>query len=108
MPALPAPPYYAVIFTPVRQPEAGDGYDDTAARMIELATQQPGFLGIESAHEYGRITICYWRDEADIAAWKANAEHQLAQQQGRDRWYSRYSIRIARVERAYGFDDGAS
>ena len=83
----PAPPYFAVIFTSRRQATEGDGYAETAARMEELAREQPGFLGIESARGADGlgITISYWRDEASIAAWKAHAEHQLAQQQGRAR-----------------------
>lgn len=38
----PAPPYYAVIFTSLRT-EVDDGYDEMAAKMVELAAQQPGF-----------------------------------------------------------------
>jgi len=104
---LPDPPYYAVLFTSRRREEPDDGYDAAAARMEELAAQQPGYLGIESAHDGdNRITISYWRDEAAIAAWKANAEHEVAQRDGQARWYSQYVIRVARVERAYGFGDG--
>ena len=44
----PEPPYYAVIFTS-RRTEVDNGYDAMAARMVELAAQQPGFLGVESA-----------------------------------------------------------
>ena len=44
----PTPPYYAVIFTSQRT-SVDDGYDRTAVRMIELAEQMPGFLGVESA-----------------------------------------------------------
>ena len=46
----PSPPYYAVIFSSVRT--AGDhGYGAMADRMLELAAQQEGFLGFESARE---------------------------------------------------------
>src|SRR5690606_28869756 len=45
---LPQPPYYAVIFTSLRSGEDADGYDATAARMVELASGQPGYLGVES------------------------------------------------------------
>ena len=47
------------------------------------------------------ITSCYWQDLASISAWKANAEHQAAQDQGIARWYDEYQIEIARIERAY-------
>jgi heme-degrading monooxygenase HmoA len=100
----PKPPYYAVIFTS-RASDDTDGYQDAAARMIELAGAQPGFLGIESVRgdDQVGITVSYWESEDAIAAWKRNAEHLTAQAAGRDRWYAGYEIRVARVVRAYGF-----
>ena len=44
----PEPPYWAVIFTSIRE-DADDGYGAMSARMEELAAQQPGYLGIESS-----------------------------------------------------------
>lgn len=98
----PAAPYYAVIFTSLRTP-GDDGYGDMATRMVELAAQQPGFLGVESAREEVGITVSYWADLESIAQWKRNAEHQIAQQTGRSKWYAAYTTRIARVERDYSF-----
>ncbi|ART56583.1 antibiotic biosynthesis monooxygenase [Acidovorax carolinensis] len=97
----PAPPYYAVIFTSLRT-EGDQGYGAMAERMVELAAQQPGFLGVESARDGLGITVSYWTDLASIAAWKANAEHQEAQHRGREQWYAGFKTRIARVERDYG------
>ena len=96
----PEPPYYAVIFSSLGT-EVSEGYVDTAARMVELAAQQSGFLGVESAREELGITISYWSDLDSIKAWKRNAEHLLAQKMGREKWYSDYKTRIARVERDY-------
>ena len=101
---MPQPPYYAVIFTSRRT--AGDnGYGDMSARMVELASQQPGFLGVESARgEDGLgITVSYWESEEAIAAWKRNAEHTLARERGRSQWYTEFTTRVAKVERAYDF-----
>jgi heme-degrading monooxygenase HmoA len=100
---LPPGPCYAVIFSSLH---GGDlaGYAETADRMVELARAQPGFLGVESARAtdgFG-ITVSYWRSEADIAAWRNHAEHTLARQQGRERWYAAFALRVARVERMYG------
>src|SRR5262245_238325 len=85
----PDPPYYAVIFTS-RRTEVEEGYGDTSARMIELASQQPGFLGVESARgEDGLgITISYWESEEAIANWRRHAEHRVAQSRGIEQWYS--------------------
>lgn len=105
--ATPQAPYYAVIFTSLRTDDH-NGYDDMAVRMVELAAQQPGFLGVESAREGVGITVSYWQDLASIKAWKANAEHLIAQQTGRREWYSQYKTRIAKVERDYGFERPAA
>ncbi|MEO1550062.1 MAG: antibiotic biosynthesis monooxygenase [Pseudomonadota bacterium] len=94
--------YYAVIFTSLRT-EEDHGYAAMAQEMDDLAIQQPGYLGHESARTEGGvgITISYWRDEQSILAWKANAKHLVGQKLGKSRWYSDYTVRIARVERAY-------
>jgi heme-degrading monooxygenase HmoA len=99
----PAPPYNAVIFSSLRT--AGDhGYGEAATRMLELAREQPGFLGVESAREDGvGITVSYWRNEADILAWKQQAEHRAVREQGRSTWYSAFHTRVCKVERAYAF-----
>ena len=99
----PEPPYYAVIFTSLRT-EGDDGYGAMAEAMVELAKRQPGYLGIESAREGLGITVSYWTDLESIAAWKADVKHLAAQQAGRERWYSQFKTRIARVERDYGFE----
>ncbi len=94
--------YYAVIFSSQRT--AGEnGYADMAERMVELARDQPGFLGVESARDAGGfgITVSYWTDEAAIRAWKSHAEHLIAQERGRREWYVSYEVRVARVERSY-------
>ncbi|HUV21225.1 MAG TPA: antibiotic biosynthesis monooxygenase [Gammaproteobacteria bacterium] len=96
----PEPPYYAVIFSSLTT-EFSEAYAETAMRMVELAAQQPGFLGVESARAELGITVSYWTDLDSIKAWKRNSEHLLAQKMGREKWYSSYKTRIARVERDY-------
>jgi heme-degrading monooxygenase HmoA len=96
----PKPPYYAVVFTSLQSDDL-EGYGETAARMLELAAGQPGFLGVESAREGLGITVSYWSDLDSIRRWKSNAEHLQAQHNGRQRWYTDYKTRIARVERDY-------
>ncbi len=98
----PEPPYYAAIFTS-RRTEGDNGYEVTALRMLELAAEQPGYLGVDSARgaDGTGITVSYWSSLDAIAAWKDNAEHRLAQAQGLTKWYEQHTVRIARVERAY-------
>ena len=93
---------YAVIFSSVQTADT-QGYDEMAQRMEELAAQQPGYLGIESARDpsgFG-ITVSYWQSLEAIRAWKANAAHQVAQKNGRERWYASYNLRVCRVAYEY-------
>lgn len=99
----PNPPYYAVIFTSIRT-EGDNGYHEMAQKMVELAANQPGFLGAESAREGIGITVSYWSDIESIQTWKAHYEHQEAQKYGREKWYASFKVRIAKVEKDYGFD----
>jgi len=103
---LPEPPYYAVVFSSRRNDDDTEGYAAAADRMLELAAQQPGYLGAESVRDasgFG-ITVSYWRDEAAILAWKHQAEHAATRARGRADWYQRYELRVAKVERAYGWE----
>ena len=97
----PKPPYYAVIFTSHRT-EGDNGYGEMAVKMVELASRQPGFLGIESAIQEVGITVSYWTDLDSIRKWKTNIEHQKAQKLDREKWYSSFKIRISKVEHDSG------
>lgn len=102
--ATPEPPYYAVIFTS-RRTEVEEGYGDMSEKMVELAAQQPGFLGVESARGADGlgITVSYWQSEEAIAEWRKHAEHRLAQAHGRGKWYAEFTTRVAKVERVTRF-----
>ena len=98
----PKPPYYAVIFTTERTAIDND-YEETANRMEELAKQQEGYLGCESAREGTGITVSYWKNLESIRKWKMNTEHLFVQEKGRGVWYKNYKTRICLVERDYEF-----
>jgi heme-degrading monooxygenase HmoA len=102
----PDPPYFAVVFTSVRSKSEADGYGAMSQRMVELAQQQSGFLGVESVRgEDGfGITVSYWSSLEAIRAWREHVEHRLAQEQGRRKWYSHFALRVCRVERAWEFE----
>ena len=104
--ATPRPPYYAVIFTSLRTPADPEGYDEMAQRMAELAQEQPGYLGVESARGADGlgITVSYWESEEAIRRWREHAEHRVAQERGRSMWYANFSLRVCRVERAWDFE----
>ncbi len=98
----PTPPYYAVIFSSIMNKEL-EGYHEMANAMVELAEQQAGFLGMESAREEVGITVSYWRSLSDIHSWQQNSKHLAAQKLGRSVWYKDFTVRISKVEKCYGF-----
>lgn len=101
--STPEPPYYAVIFTTIRT-NVDDNYEETSKRMEELAKDQEGYLGIESARNILGITVSYWKSLNAIAQWKNNLEHTIAREKGRTLWYKQYHLRVCKVERDYNFE----
>lgn len=105
----PASHYYAVIFSSQMSDDI-EGYAAMGDKMFEMALEQPGCYGAESARDetgFG-ITVSYWKDESALSEWKQNAKHLVAQSVGIERWYSHYALRIAKVERAYTGPTGRS
>jgi len=104
---MPEPPYYAVIFSSQRT-EGDNGYGEMAQRMVALAEQQEGCIGVETTADrsgFG-ITVGYFRDEAAVLAWKNNEKHLAAQKRGKEVWYEKYKLRVAKVERGYAGPEG--
>lgn len=95
---------WAVIFTSKLRSTA-DGYGAAADRMVELASNEPGFLGIESARgaDGVGITVSYWDSLDAVAKWREHAEHKLVQALGRASFYERYDLRVSRVVRGASF-----
>src|SRR3546814_9341422 len=97
---LPPPPYYAGVFSSLRRDGGDDGYAAAADRMVELAREQPGFLGVEStrgADGFG-ITVSYWESEEAIRAWRRHAEQAATREQGRARWHGHFGMRAGEGE----------
>lgn len=98
-------PCHAVVFASRRTADHAPEYAQAAHELEARARTLPGFLGLESARDaegFG-LTVSYWRTEGDLMAWKADAVHALAQVAGRERFYAAYEVRVARVERVYGY-----
>ena len=77
-------------------------YSATAARMRELALTQFGCLDFTAVTEGDQeVALSYWPDEASIRAWKQHTDHLMAQQMGRERWYTSYRVEVAEIKRHY-------
>jgi len=94
-----------VVFSSQRT-EGDHGYGAMAEEMERLVAEQPGYLGMESVRgaDGAGITSAYFRTEEDARAWKNVARHLEAQRLGRAQWYAGYRVRVAKVEREYGWD----
>ncbi len=77
----PQPPYYAVVFTSERT-DGDRGYGQMGDKMVELASKQLGFLGVESVRDQDGIgiTVSYWESLDSIKNWKDNVAHKVAQE----------------------------
>ena len=93
----------AVIFCAQRTGVDEDGYQAAAAAMSALVAIQPGYLGDDHARSGDGlgITISYWQDDASARAWRDHPEHAVIRERGRGKWYSQYTLHVARVERGY-------
>lgn len=93
------PSSWVVIFASLRSDSDPDEYAAMAERMLSLATDQPGFLGEDSARGADGLglTISYWSSREAMDAWRRQAEHREAQRLGRERFYARYTLRVAQV-----------
>jgi heme-degrading monooxygenase HmoA len=103
-------PYYAVIFTSslkAQEKDSQEGYGEMSEKMARMVSEQPGFLGFDSARdkEGKGVTVSYWDSVEAIRAWRAVAEHREAQAKGRSNWYASYRIRISEVLEERGFGE---
>ncbi len=99
----------AVIFEAIPSEDGGQDYLEVAAELRKSLEGHPGFVSIERfqslSDENKILSLSFWEDEEAISAWRNLAEHRQAQKSGRERFFSSYRIRVARVCRDYTLDD---
>lgn len=69
-------------------------YETDAARMLELARAQPGYLSFKSyvAEDGEVIALSEWADSKAARAWGRLAEHAEVQGRGRAAYYESYTL----------------
>ena len=99
----------AVIFEVEPNPGQADAYFDLAAELRPELEKIDGFISVErfrSLTDDGKyLSLSFWRDEAAVEAWHADARHRAAQAKGKAEIFRRFRIRVAEVLRDY---DGRS
>jgi heme-degrading monooxygenase HmoA len=80
-------------------------YEADAARMLELAQAQPGYLSFKSyvAADGEVIALSEWADEAAARAWRRVAEHAQVQGRGREAYYEDYTLFACNDPRIHRF-----
>lgn len=99
----PKPPYFTVIFTSIRT-KVEEGYTEMNDSLWADAEKLPGFIGGESLRNedgFG-VTVLYFKEMETIKEWSQYQKHLRAKELGKEKWYSDYRVRIAKVEREYG------
>ncbi|HYC55081.1 MAG TPA: antibiotic biosynthesis monooxygenase [Candidatus Binatia bacterium] len=84
-------------------------YEETAERIEALARTMPGFVSIKTfaAGDGERVSLVAFESQAAHQAWREHPEHRRAQELGRQKFYSEYSIDVCESPRSYAWKLGA-
>jgi heme-degrading monooxygenase HmoA len=84
------------VFRSRRSDAHADEYVETAARMVELAHQMPGFVDYKTfvADDGERVALVTFESMETQKGWRHHGEHSAAQRAGRDRFYEGYSLQV--------------
>lgn len=92
---------YVVIFK-AKIKSLDQEYFDTANQLREKALTEFNCQKFEAVSENDfEIALSYWNSLEDIQAWHKDAEHQVAQCLGKQRWYKSFSVEICEVLKSY-------
>ena len=80
-------------------------YSQMADALRQRALAEFGCLEFTAVAEGDdEIALSYWHSLDDIARWRVDSEHRVAQALGREAWYSHYRVEIAEIQRHYTAD----
>lgn len=73
--------------------------------IYELALEMPGLIASKDfvAEDGGRLTVIEFRSAGELEAWRTQSQHLEAQQLGRDRYFSEYSLQVCSLVRESRF-----
>ena len=76
-------------------------YGQRVAKLFEIVAAMPGFRGIRSyeAEDGEQMSVIEFDSHESLAAWRENAEHAIAQQLGKEKYYSEYHLQICELVR---------
>ena len=76
-------------------------YGQRVGKLFEIVAAMPGFRGIRSyeAEDGEKLSLIEFDSHESLAAWRENAEHLIAQQLGRQKYYAEYHLQICDLVR---------
>jgi heme-degrading monooxygenase HmoA len=95
-----------IVFRSQLRPGVSEEYGPRADAIYELAVKMPGYVSIKdfAAEDGERVAIIEFDSPAHLHAWRDQPDHRVAQAEGRERFYSRYSLQICSIVRESRFD----
>ena len=90
------------------RPENVNEYMKMAEKMKELAQSMPGYISHKNftADDGERVAIVEFESEETHRAWAELPAHRKAQQLGRERFYSEFTIHVCKALRSNSFKLG--
>jgi heme-degrading monooxygenase HmoA len=87
------------------RPDNAAEYMKMSEKMTELAKKMPGYISHKgfTAEDGERCTIVEFESEETHRAWAELPAHRKAQQLGRERFYSEFSIHVCKALRSNSF-----
>lgn len=82
-----------------------EAYGERAGQIYDLALNMPGLISTKNfvAEDGERLAIIEFRSAEELEAWRVHSEHQVAQTQGRERFYTEYSLQVCELVRESRF-----
>jgi len=76
-------------------------YGQRAGKLFEIVSAMPGFRGIRSyaSADGEHLSLIEFDSLESLTAWRDHAEHRVAQDLGKERYYSEYHIQICELVR---------
>ena len=76
-------------------------YGQRVGKLFEIVAALPGFRGIRSyaAEDGERLSLIEFDSHESLAAWREHAEHRVAQELGKQKYYSEYHLQICELVR---------
>ena len=99
-----------VIFRNRLREEHLEEYGSVAPRILELAKGMPGFVSFDAftSDDGERVSVIHFETLEHVRAWREHQEHRAAQKQGREQFFSEYSLQICEELRVSKFSFGGT